>query len=281
MANAFRGIRKPMTSGVIGRVGQGKGQPKVLTEKELQSLIQDAANFGQGSTSPGVTQSINLDYLGDTKGDILYRDTDGWTVLPVGTDTQMLVVDTDVPAWADQPTPPSGGASFHPGMVAGRWYTWPFYNSLSTVAPTTGTLYAVPFYVPAQTTFVKIMVSVTSATAGSHIELGIYANSGGQPAALILDAGQIDSSSTGDKSITISQTLDAGWYWLAMSPSATVTVRGATAGSNPTWFFGQTVITGNQNQITGSWTYSTGALPNPFPTVSYGSSTQPLVWVQP
>jgi hypothetical protein len=72
----------------------------------------------------------------------------------------------------------------------------------------------VPFCCGKRTTFSEIGLQVTAAGTGS-VRLGIYENGDGEPSDLVLDAGTVAVTSTGVKTISISQTLEAGWYWLA------------------------------------------------------------------
>lgn len=70
------------------------------------------------------------------------------------------------------------------------------------------------FNVSATTTFDRIGVEITSAVASSTVRLGIYNVSNLLPTTLVLDAGTVDSTTTGVKQITISQTLPIGMYLL-------------------------------------------------------------------
>jgi hypothetical protein len=91
----------------------------------------------------------------------------------------------------------------------------------------------VPFYVPSSTTFTRIGVRISTSTGGSSVRLGIYSsNSDNFPTTLVLDAGTVDGSSTGSKSINISQTLSEGLYWLAATPQGVsgVGIRSFTTG---------------------------------------------------
>ncbi len=165
-------------------------------------------------------------------------------------------------------------AAFHPGFQAARYYTTPAVQTWGTLALSGNRLYAIPFYVPVATTFTKMSISVTSFVALSSIELGVYANSSGVPGALEYDAGTVSSASNGLKEITgLAMALSAGWHWLAMASSSNPTVQGF---SNTSWLTGMlmgysspgTFVSG----VFGAWTFSAGALPNPFPTVSYNDN---------
>jgi hypothetical protein len=73
-----------------------------------------------------------------------------------------------------------------------------------------------PLFINQSITMDRIGAECTTAVASSTFRLGLYnANSNGVPTSLILDAGTIDTSSTGLKTITINQTLNAGLYFLA------------------------------------------------------------------
>ena len=73
--------------------------------------------------------------------------------------------------------------------------------------------------------------SGTSAT----VRLGIYNNSGGKPTTVLLDAGTVAiTANTTLYTITVNQTLTAGWYWTAINAQTivagtTAAVRGATS----------------------------------------------------
>jgi hypothetical protein len=69
--------------------------------------------------------------------------------------------------------------------------------------------------IPTTITVDRIAVNIQAAgSAGAVVRLGIYESNNGVPGALVLDAGTVDATSTGTKTITISQTLAAGYYYL-------------------------------------------------------------------
>jgi hypothetical protein len=113
-------------------------------------------------------------------------------------------------------SPGSGGgsSSVSPYVFAsGKYYGAPV--TVAAGALTNQRLSAIEWPVPVATTFDRIGFHVTTAAASTTIRLGIYGTTAGLPDALVLDAGTIDSSTTGGKEITISQALPAGVYWLA------------------------------------------------------------------
>lgn len=118
-------------------------------------------------------------------------------------------------------------------LRAGYYYAAD-YVARSTGASSNGQMRLAGFVVGASTTFDRIRVEVTSAgSAGSVHRLGIYGSGAdGAPDALVLDAGTVDTTTTGLKDITISQALPPGIYWIAVvqqgSPTTTATLRTVT-----------------------------------------------------
>lgn len=75
----------------------------------------------------------------------------------------------------------------------------------------------VPFEVAEGRAFDRIGLQMhwSGPQADTLVRLGIYENDDGDPGALVLDAGTVDTSTTGTKEITIAETLTPGLYWLA------------------------------------------------------------------
>lgn len=107
-------------------------------------------------------------------------------------------------------------------------FTWPAtaLPVMSTAAMVANTIYFIPFNIYKSTTFTKIGASVTTFAAATNIRLGIYNcdNTFGFPGTLVLDAGTIDSSSNGDKTISISQVL-YDKFWICLISNGTPTIR--------------------------------------------------------
>ena len=120
--------------------------------------------------------------------------------------------------------------------------------------------------IPTTITVDRIAVNIQGAgSAGAVVRLGIYESNNGVPGALVLDAGTVDTTSTGTKTITISQTLAAGYYYLA----AVGQVEGCTISGNAysasqqivpingTFHVGQALVSYEKSGVT-------GALPDPL-----------------
>jgi hypothetical protein len=139
-------------------------------------------------------------------------------------------------------------------------------------------------YIPIATSFQAILGWVATLQASNTYRLGIYQDNGsGVPGALILDAGTIDASTTGQKSITISQSL-SGLIWLA------AVEQGGSGGAQlfmyPNLDMSDLKVTGtgNYGAIRSSSTSVSGGLPNPAGAVSVSSLAAswnaPWIWLR-
>jgi hypothetical protein len=109
-------------------------------------------------------------------------------------------------------------ASGSSGLTSGTYYTTSSNtNTTASAGTTTGTVSYLPFLVERTTTFDRIACRTGSTLTGtSTVRLGIYNNSNKKPTTVLLDAGTVVANATSTIfSITINQTLNPGWYWLA------------------------------------------------------------------
>jgi hypothetical protein len=97
----------------------------------------------------------------------------------------------------------------------------------ATSAPTQSEAHAVAWFIPYAQTFDRVCVTCTTLAASSVIRAGVYADNGsGYPGALISDWGTMDTSTTGDKTITVSWSPTPGLYWMVgVAQGGTPTVR--------------------------------------------------------
>ena len=102
------------------------------------------------------------------------------------------------------------------GFTSGAYYSCDFISS-STGVMTSQRVTWVPFFVGTSRAFDRIAIRTGAGGAGSNtIRLGIYNNTNGQPSTVNLDAGTVACTAINTTyTITINQTLSAGWYWLA------------------------------------------------------------------
>lgn len=93
-----------------------------------------------------------------------------------------------------------------------------------------GHLALMPLVVPDSATLDRIGVNCSTAGAGSLARLGLYRDNGsGKPGSLLLQAGTVDLSTTGNKTIVINQVLRPGIYWVAcLIEGAAATLEHAT-----------------------------------------------------
>lgn len=101
-------------------------------------------------------------------------------------------------------------------LIAGTYYGM---NGTSADPPGADVLIAQYFPVYRSATFDRIGCDVqTAGAAGAKARLGIYrdADLDGYPDVLVLDAGEVDCTTDGDKVITIDQHLKAGLYFVAV-----------------------------------------------------------------
>jgi hypothetical protein len=166
----------------------------------------------------------------------------------------------------------SGGGFTHSGFNDKYWFPWGYSSGNNNQAATADRIVYQPFIVPVTTTFTRIGVAVNAGAAG-NARLGIYNAADGVPTSLVLDAGEINTATSGTKEITISQELSPGMYFLAQTySSGSPTMK---RGSSNASMISQVI--GNDspdNQITSYIeTRSYSALPSSAGTLSESNST--------
>lgn len=113
-------------------------------------------------------------------------------------------------------------------MTTGRFYGLPSNTTPTTLLTVTGTLYAYPYYIAAPTVIKTIAADVTTGQTGGGIRIGMYQDNGsGYPGALVQasDGGALlGTSGAAVQTNTITLSVNAGWYWLALIASATSTM---------------------------------------------------------
>jgi hypothetical protein len=116
------------------------------------------------------------------------------------------------------------------GQVAtnGSYFSGDMAGAVTTKSSIT-TSYLIRVFIPRAMTVDRIGLEITTNIAASTVRLAIYTDVNDVPTALVLDAGTIDSSTTGYKEITINQALNAGWVWLGCCASTghAVVVKGS------------------------------------------------------
>jgi len=193
-----------------------------------------------------------------------------------GVSQQLLRSDVDdTPANGATTVPPSSNWAFdHAAALdahtknpyeiyrTGEYILPGHYSITATVALAANQLEAFPIVVSRDMTFDRIAIEVTTLADPSNIRLGIYNNGTNlYPGTLLLDAGAVSGATTGVKTITISQQLVKGIYFLAIVADATPTVRGLAV-TVPLLGLRATLLYAVEQQWRAAFTYA--ALPNPF-----------------
>jgi hypothetical protein len=154
-------------------------------------------------------------------------------------------------------------------MTSGEYYTSGLSDtSMAAVEDTTYYMY---FYVSATTTFDRIAIRTHSNFNGTAtVRLGIYDSTGLKPSTLVLDAGTVSCTAPNTVyTITISQSLSAGVYWLAMNSQTNATTTTFRACSSVAATFPYVQLNAGYN-IVNSWTEAsvTGAFSTANPASS-------------
>jgi hypothetical protein len=169
-----------------------------------------------------------------------------------------------------------------PGYTSGPWYTTLYSGTSSPTLSSANILTATPFYATQTKTFTKEAIYVTTGVAATNCELGVYNNNNGVPGSLLLDAGNVPvtSSSTLESLTGLSIPMVAGnWYWLATACNG---MPALLSDSGSLSVLGNNGTFADYSNYHVAWTYSTGALPNPFTaggSQSTGAALAPLVGV--
>lgn len=230
------------------------------------SYIWDGSSWVELAVSTVGTDQLVSSAFVDAKGDLIVGTAaDTIARLPVGTNGYVLTANSAE----------SSGLKWQPesGLVYATGYYYTYANTTNTTLTFTKDLmYLIPFYVPSTTTFTRIAVSLTgtAGSTGSVIRLGIYdSDSNNFPNNLVVDGGTVATTTTGSKSVTISQSLSKGLYWLASVAQVATTTQPTSTRRiiTPTSFVQQGTVSADDaglSNVNVGYTVSsvTGALPS-------------------
>jgi hypothetical protein len=175
---------------------------------------------------------------------VLWLDTDepasSAGLLPLGGTTGQVLAKIDGTDYNTQWSTPSGGGSnvaFNTAHISGTYYRSTFAVTVGaqTFSTTDQTRYS-PILIPTTKTYDRIGIRTTATFSGTgSVRLGIYSDLDGKPDTVVLDAGLISpTAATTSYEITISQSLSAGFYWLAfnvVTAASTNSFQGVNTGS--------------------------------------------------
>lgn len=143
--------------------------------------------------------------------------------------------------YADAPTPvPEVDTTAMP-LIAGLYYSAPATaGALTTLSTPTGTIHAIPIYIPELTDIDRLGIDISATTTGT-VRFAIYGPivTTPQTAPLLIDTGTLTPSGTGLITYNAGISLLPGWYLLAYQSSLTRTVR-AIAATNQIAVWGST-----------------------------------------
>jgi hypothetical protein len=233
----------------------------------------DATAYANVAAFPGGADDGAFAYAEDT--DELYvRRNGAWkkvlTEVSTLAQSQVTGLTTDLAAKAST-------VSINRPLAWSGGYIGPLHRDVTTVTVGNGVLYLVPVYIPSSVTLDRLSIEVvtTPGGAGSVVRLGIYNHNSATnlPSSLLVDAGTVDTTTTGTKEATISQTLSAGTYWFCA-------VAQGSASPNPTL---RVFVPISSNSIMGAGavgcryrTGVTGALPDPVGSLLAADAANPV-----
>jgi hypothetical protein len=193
---------------------------------------------------------------------------------------------------ATGPTGPTGAtgatgsaASATLAWVTGRIYTFPAGN-VSGLVTVANRLYAKPLPIPPTCTIGIAGFRVNAFSAGKDATVGVYADNNGVPGTLIAVLGSASVGSNGLKNFTsLTINLTGPFVWLVFHSDGGAQIQAQTSFAHPDYYLLGLPNDYSQTTPVFGWqatsTYSSGALPSPFPTPSNNTSGMPFVWVGP
>lgn len=178
--------------------------PAVAT-LSLQGAVGQSANLVEVKNSTGTILS-QVDLSGNLTATSLVKTG--------GTSTQYLMADGSVTTGS---VPASSDSTL--AMIPTYYYRTPTTNTLSSATYTIGTTFFTPIFIPVSGSYDRIAMRSGSTFAGTGtVRLGIYDNTSDRPSTVELDAGTVSvTAANTNYEITISKTLNVGWYWLALN----------------------------------------------------------------
>jgi parallel beta-helix repeat protein len=267
------GLKISAGTGVAGSDYYVVGENTLLgTSPLVYSLMGSVAGIEYRGSGTGSPEGVVYGIPGS-----MYRRTDG------ALNTTLYIKETGVGNTGWQPSISPTGQALAVVARSGAFGVPVSASTASGSAPN-GTINATPIEIPTAVTLTSIGCEVTAAgESGALLRLGIYADSAGFPGARILDAGTIAANAVATPTITISQALTPGIYWLVANPQAAPTtvpsIRVATGGNSYASFTAAPGSSFNTGIRSTAATYTSGGLPTPFPAGGFRGDG-PRVFVQ-
>ena len=249
------------------RLGVGTDGQVLTADSAETSGVKWAAAAGGGG--------VATDPIFDAKGDLVVGTGANTAArLAVGSNGMVPIADsgsTGGMRWgrtADAPV----------AYVAGRWYSTP--RNVAGTQSYAGNYIRMHPFVPHSMMSIDRLACYATATAGGKARLGIYLGDGvdGYAGSLVVDAGEVDTSTTGDKLAVCSATLQAGvLYWFAVNSNVTTSLAHVDIGSGVASTWGGGLISNPGGNPYCYMASSYGALPATVTSTPWGNNPPYLI----
>lgn len=174
--------------------------------------------------------------------------------------------DITTPVGIHAPRIPASGGYINPLMMT--------YQPLATTIYAINNLRCFPFIPMKSFTIVSYSVNVTAAVAASNMRVLFYDDLNGTPNAKLHESANIDTSTTGVKTVTQAYTFNAGTiYWLCVQTSAVITISSHSFNGGFAW---QQLGASNNLVNNVSYTYALGSAPATLTTTGANYATNNL-----
>jgi len=217
------------TARILGRTTAGTGVQEALTAAQATAILDEAtaALKGLGPVRSGVATdflsgtgvysaplpSLASDPGSPADGDAWYNSTTDQLRMQMNGLTRILDA-------GPIPHQAPGTGHYVPMTMGGS------SGALTTLIGAANRMDIYPFTPRGDLTIDRLSINCTTAVAASTVKIVLYASdTNGKPAALIVETATLDTSSTGVKEATVSQTLRKGvTYWVGVRHSSTATL---------------------------------------------------------
>lgn len=166
----------------------------------------------------------------------------------------------------------------HMGMTSGRYYSAPHNGSISTAAVAANVIYAEKIFIPTRKTLTNVGFGV-SVAHNSNARMCVFTSVDGKLGNLVVQTGEISCNSTGEKSFTVNQMLDAGTYFLCALFQGTPTVYIHSMDTSSQINNLGAGAFNTASDLTTYYNFAYGPFPSSAGVISYsGSSAEPHLW---